>query len=87
MGHGIRLLIADDNRNVCQMLQNYFQSQEDLSVVGVAYNGLEAMELIQTQEPDLIILDLVMPHLDGLGVPCYGHRLCHNRQPFQSLLK
>ena len=68
MGYGIRLLIADDNRNVCQMLQNYFQSQEDLQVVGVAYNGLEAMELIQTQEPDLIILDLVMPHLDGLGV-------------------
>jgi len=39
-----------------------------ISVVGVAYNGLEAMELIQTKEPDLIILDLVMPHLDGLGV-------------------
>ena len=32
------------------------------------HNGLEAMELIQTQEPDLIILDLVMPNLDGLGV-------------------
>lgn len=68
MGKGINIIVVDDNRNFCQMLQNHLQGQEDLSVVGVAYNGLEAMELIQSQEPDLIILDLVMPHLDGLGV-------------------
>ena len=68
MGKEIKIIIADDNRNFCQMLQNYLQGQEDLSIVGVANNGLEAWELIQTQEPDLIILDLVMPNLDGLGV-------------------
>jgi len=68
MGKRIKIIIADDNRNFCAMLQNYLQSQEDLSIVGVANNGLEAWELIQTQEPDLIILDLVMPNLDGLGV-------------------
>jgi two-component system response regulator (stage 0 sporulation protein A) len=68
MSKGINIIVADDNRDLCQMLQNYLQGQEDLSIVGVAYNGLEAMELIQTQEPDLIILDLVMPNLDGLGV-------------------
>ena len=68
MGKRVKIIIADDNRNFCSMLQNYLQSQEDLSIVGVANNGLEAWELIQTHEPDLIILDLVMPHLDGLGV-------------------
>src|SRR5665648_702143 len=68
MGKEIKIIIADDNRNICQMLQNHLQVQADLSVVGVANNGLEAMELIQSQEPDLIILDLVMPSLDGLGV-------------------
>jgi two-component system response regulator (stage 0 sporulation protein A) len=68
MGQEIKLIIADDNRNLCQMLQNYIQSEEDLSIVGVAYDGLEAWELIQTQEPDLILLDLVMPNLDGLGL-------------------
>lgn len=68
MGKKIKVIVADDNRNLCQMLQNYLQSQEDLVIVGVANNGLEAWDLIQTQEPDLIILDLVMPNLDGLGV-------------------
>ena len=68
MGKEIKIIIADDNRNLCQMLQNYLQGQEDLNIVGVAYDGLEAWELIQTQEPDLIMIDLVMPNLDGLGV-------------------
>lgn len=68
MGKEIKIIVADDNRNLCQMLQNYLQGQDDLNIVGVAYNGLEAWELIQTQEPDLIILDAVMPNLDGLSV-------------------
>lgn len=68
MGKKIKIIVADDNRNLCQMLQNYLQGQEDLQIVGLAYNGIEAWELIQTQEPDLLIIDLVMPSLDGLGV-------------------
>ena len=68
MGKRIEVIIADDNRNLCQMLQNHLQGQEELSIVGVAYNGSEAWELIQTKEPDLIILDAVMPNMDGLCV-------------------
>ncbi|TGE33208.1 sporulation transcription factor Spo0A [Desulfosporosinus sp. Sb-LF] len=68
MGNPIKLIIADDNLNICKTLQNHLQNQEGLSIVGVANNGIEALELILSQEPDLIILDLIMPHLDGLGV-------------------
>ena len=68
MGNQIKIIIVDDNRNICQMLQKHLQGQEDFNIVGVAYNGLEAVNLLQKEEPDLIILDLVMPHLDGLGV-------------------
>jgi two-component system response regulator (stage 0 sporulation protein A) len=68
MCKGIKIIIVDDNRSFCKMLQNFLQGQEDLSIVGIAYNGIEAMELIRTMDPDLIILDIVMPHLDGLGV-------------------
>lgn len=68
MGKKIKIVVADDNRNLAQMLQDFLHTQEDLQVVGLAYNGVEAWEQIQSQEPDLVILDLVMPNLDGLGV-------------------
>ncbi len=68
MGKKTKIVVADDNRSLCQMLQDYLQGQEDLQVVGLAYNGVDAWELIQSQEPDLVIIDLVMPSLDGLGV-------------------
>ncbi|MEL1135856.1 sporulation transcription factor Spo0A [Desulfitobacterium sp. THU1] len=68
MGKKVKIVVADDNRHLCQMLQDYIQGQDDLEVVGVAYNGVEAWDLVQSQEPDLIIIDLVMPSLDGLGV-------------------
>lgn len=68
MGNKVKIVVADDNRSLCQMLQDFLHSQEDLQVVGLAYNGVEAWELIQAQEPDLVIIDLVMPSLDGLGV-------------------
>ncbi len=68
MEKNTKIMIVDDNQSLCKILQNYLQSQEDLIIVGIANDGLEAIDLIQTQEPNLIILDLVMPNLDGLGV-------------------
>lgn len=43
MSKEIKLIVADDNRNLCQMLQNYFQNQVGLNIVGVAYDALEAL--------------------------------------------
>ncbi|MGI9861216.1 sporulation transcription factor Spo0A [Moorella naiadis] len=64
----IKVLIADDNREFCEVLEEYFQDQQDFVLSGVAHNGQETLQLIQEQEPDIVILDIIMPHLDGIGV-------------------
>ncbi|MDD4766942.1 MAG: sporulation transcription factor Spo0A [Desulfotomaculaceae bacterium] len=64
----IRLLIADDNRDFCELLKDFFTQQEDFDLVGIAYNGLEALQMIKETNPDVVVLDIIMPHLDGIGV-------------------
>lgn len=64
----IKIAIADDNREFVHLMSEYFSEQEDMEVVGLAYNGLEMLELLETEDPDVIILDIIMPHLDGLAV-------------------
>ncbi|HHW17936.1 MAG TPA: sporulation transcription factor Spo0A [Firmicutes bacterium] len=64
----IRVLIADDNKEFVNLLQEYLGKQDDMDVVGVAYNGLEALELIDEVSPDIVVLDIIMPYLDGIGV-------------------
>ena len=64
----IKVLIADDNKDFCNILNEYFSTQEDVEVVGIAKDGLEALDLIAIKKPDVLILDIIMPHLDGLGV-------------------
>lgn len=64
----IQVVIADDNREFGDILCEYLNSQNDIEVVGVARDGLEAVELINAKSPDIAILDIIMPHLDGLGV-------------------
>ncbi len=64
----IKILIADDNKDFVDILHDYFERQDDLSVVGAASNGLEALDLISSETPDILILDIIMPHLDGIGV-------------------
>ncbi|NLL30429.1 MAG: sporulation transcription factor Spo0A [Clostridiales bacterium] len=64
----ISVLIADDNKEFCSILNDYLLNQKDIIVTGVAKDGREALELIQERKPDLVILDIIMPHLDGLGV-------------------
>jgi two-component system response regulator (stage 0 sporulation protein A) len=64
----INVLIADDNKDFCDILSEYLGKQEDLEIVGVAKDGLEAIELVVKKAPDVLVLDIIMPHLDGLGV-------------------
>src|SRR5665647_143271 len=68
MQRPIRVLLADDNREFVEVVKEFIERQEDMTLVGVAYHGNEALELISREEPHVVLLDIIMPHLDGLGV-------------------
>ncbi|MFW5999266.1 MAG: sporulation transcription factor Spo0A [Halanaerobiaceae bacterium] len=62
------ILLVDDNKEFCDLLEEYLTDQEGFEVVGVAYNGSDGLEMLEEKEPDILVLDLIMPHLDGIGV-------------------
>ena len=64
----MKILIADDNKDFSDILMEFINRQEDMEVVKVAGNGEEACGMIQEVEPDIVILDVIMPYLDGIGV-------------------
>ena len=62
----IRVLIADDHAVVRQGLRTFLALQEDVEVVGEAEDGLEAVDGAERLQPDVALMDLVMPRLDGI---------------------
>jgi two-component system, response regulator, stage 0 sporulation protein A len=64
----IKVFVVDDNKELVGLLDEYISNQEDMEVVGVAYNGQECLNLLPEKQPDVLILDIIMPHLDGLAV-------------------
>jgi two-component system response regulator (stage 0 sporulation protein A) len=60
--------IADDNKDFCEILKDYFGTQEKISISFIVHDGIGAVEAVKRNQPDILILDMVMPHLDGLGV-------------------
>jgi DNA-binding NarL/FixJ family response regulator len=66
--HKIRILIADDHTTVLAGLASIIGMQPDMIVVAEAVNGREAVDLWQQHRPDVTLLDLRMPKLDGVGV-------------------
>lgn len=63
----IRVLIVDDHRVVRQGLRTFLELQEDISVVGEAEDGQMAVELVRQFQPHVVLMDLVMPRLDGIS--------------------
>lgn len=64
----LNVAIADDNERMVQLLDRIVSSDEELEVVGKAGNGEELMEIIREKKPDVVLLDIIMPKLDGLTV-------------------
>ena len=62
----IKILIADDHHVVRRGLLFFLKTQKDIEVVGEAKNGIEAVELVSSLQPNIVLMDLVMPELDGI---------------------
>ncbi|HZK28365.1 MAG TPA: sporulation transcription factor Spo0A [Thermoclostridium sp.] len=68
MTYPIRVLVADDNVEFGEIVCDYLSNYDDLEVVGRAEDGKEAIRLIDETNPNIVILDIIMPQLDGLAV-------------------
>lgn len=64
----IKVFLADDNKELVAMVDSYLATQEDIEVIGLAYNGQDCLKQLAEKDPDILILDIIMPHLDGLIV-------------------
>lgn len=67
-GERVRVLVVDDSAFARKVLRQVLSARPEIEVVGFARDGLEALERAQQLRPDVMTLDLMMPHLDGLGV-------------------
>ena len=64
----IRVAIADDNERILELLDEIIRSDNELKLVGKADNGEDICTIIREKEPDVVLLDLIMPKMDGLSV-------------------
>ena len=64
----VKILIADDNPSTCSILRDYFRTIQNIMLCGIVFNGAEALEMIRLHKPDVVLLDIIMPEMDGLSV-------------------
>ena len=68
MTNKIRVGIADDNKDFCEILTDFFETQQNIEIAFIVHDGIQTVEAVFKEKPDLLILDMIMPYLDGLGV-------------------
>ena len=64
----VNVAIADDNERILDMLGEIIEQDHDLNLIGKANNGEDVYTLIKEKQPDVVLLDLIMPKMDGLSV-------------------
>jgi two-component system response regulator (stage 0 sporulation protein A) len=78
--------LVDDNKELVQMMEEYFEEQDDIEVIGTAYNGRDCLELMEELEPDVLLLDIIMPHIDGLAVLTHMKEMEKRKPPHVIML-
>ncbi len=63
----LTVLLVDDSQVVLKQLENIVDQHEEAEIVGTARNGAEAVQRVSQLQPDLVIMDIVMPEVDGLA--------------------
>lgn len=64
----ITLMIAEDNNRIVEQVLGVMKQQKRIKIIGIAKNGIEALNILREQRPCICLLDLVMPYIDGMGV-------------------
>lgn len=76
-----RVLIVDDNVSFVESVRAYFTASESIGSVDTAFDGREALDKLRQVKYDILLLDLIMPHVDGLGVLEQIKHLCPDAPP------
>lgn len=82
----IRVLVADDNIEFGEIVCDFLSSIDDIEVVGRAEDGFETVRLINELKPDIVILDIIMPHMDGLAVLEHYYKVPATEKPMFIIL-
>lgn len=69
----IKIMVVDDNRDLVTTVAEYFQNHPSIEVIHTAYNGKQCLDLLEERVPDVLLLDIIMPHLDGIAVMDHLH--------------
>ncbi|MDD4336978.1 MAG: sporulation transcription factor Spo0A [Firmicutes bacterium] len=67
-GGKTRVLVVENNKDLCEVIEALLKEEDDMELAGVAYDGVQALEMIPKTQPDVILLDIIMPYLDGMEV-------------------
>ena len=70
----IKLMVVEDNSELRKMIADYFAAKDDVEVIGTAANGMEALEQLDKNMPDVMLLDMIMPRVDGFEMLDRMHR-------------
>jgi len=77
----IRVLIVEDNLLTARSLYDKLSESQDFELLDIAKDGVEAIERIKNERPDVVLLDIIMPRLDGIGVLEYSREYRENGLP------